>query len=149
MKIILGCGSRKGRMAAPAWQLYTGSTFGLALAWARSIVALRQIYILSAKYGLIRSMDVIVPYNAQMGTTSQVITIPEVTRQAVELGLDQERPLLVNAGKPYRAVLQEALPQSVALADHWNLPRDWIGFQRSWFKHNHRKLPASLHDLYL
>jgi hypothetical protein len=149
MKIILGCGAKKGRMAAPAWQLYTGSTFHLALAWARSIVPLRSIYILSAKYGLIHSMDVIAPYDAQMGTPSQIITAPEVARQVTELGLDQERPLLANTGKPYREMLKEVLPQFESLSDHWNLPADGMGYQRSWFKNNHRKLPARLHAIYI
>lgn len=149
MKIILGCGAKKAPVSAPAWQLYTGSTFNLALAWAQSIVPLRFIYILSAKYGLIRSMDVIAPYDSQMGTPSQIITVPEVVQQVVQLRLDQDRPLLANTGKPYRKVLAQALPQCESLSDHWDLPKDGMGYQRSWFKNNHRKLPASLHAIYI
>ena len=149
MKIILGCGKDKAKLAAPAWQLYTGSTFRLALDWARSIVGLRSIYILSAKHGLIRSLDVIAPYEARMGTPSQVITVPEVLRQVSELGLDRERPLLANTGKPYREVLQQVLPQFECLSDHWKLPHGGIGYQRGWFKNHHRQLPKELHAIYL
>lgn len=148
MKIILGCGAKKGRCAAPAWQLYTGSLFQAAVGWARSIVPLRSIYILSAKYGVIRSMDVIAPYDSRMGTPSQVITAPEVARQVAALGLDQEMPLLANLGEPYRKVLEPALPRFERLIDHMDVPSLGMGYQTSWFKHNHRKLPASLHAIY-
>jgi hypothetical protein len=149
MKIILGCGVEKGRVAAPAWQLYTGSLFVLAVGWARSIVPLRSIYILSAKYGLIRSLDVIAPYEARMGTSSQIITAPEVAQQVVDLGLDRERPLLVNLGEPYREILEPALPEFERLIDHMNLPDNRYGYQKGWFKNHHRKLPEKLHAIYI
>jgi len=149
MKIILGCGAGKGRVAAPAWQLYTGSQFTLAFNWARTIVPLRAIYILSAKYGLVSSLEVIAPYEAKMGTPSQVITVPELARQVTELGLDQERPLLVNTGKPYRKMLDQVLPQSEVLTEHMNTPCTRMGFQRNWFKTHHRKLPESLYAIYV
>jgi hypothetical protein len=149
MKIILGCGAKKAPLAVPAWQLYTGSTFQLALAWARSIVPLRSIYILSAKHGLIHSMDVIAPYDSQMGTPSQIITVAKLAQQVADLGLDQEKPLLVNLGEPYRKVLEPALPRFERLIDHMDLPDNRFGYQRSWFKNNHRKLPARLHAIYI
>lgn len=149
MKIILGCGASKGRVAAPAWELYTGSLFCSAMTWARSVTPLRHIYILSAKYGLVRSLDVIAPYDAQMGTPSQIITAPEVKQQVASLGLDRERPLLVNLGRPYRKVLEPALPEYERLIDHMDLPDNRFGYQRSWFKNHHRQLPKELHAIYL
>ena len=103
--IILGCGSRKRKQPSQAWCLYTGTLYTLAFAWARSVTPLERIYILSAKYGLIRSQTQIAPYNALMGTPSQVCTARSVAKQAAELGLDRVRPLLVNVGRTYRAVL--------------------------------------------
>lgn len=149
MKIILGCGSKKARLAAPAWELYTGTTFRLAIAWARSVTPMRHIYILSAKYGLIRSLDVIAPYDSQMGTPSQIITAAEVAVQVGRLGLNRERPLLASLGRPYREILEPALPQFERLIDYWGMPSDGMGYQRSWFKNNHRKLPARLHAIYV
>lgn len=142
--IILGCGARKLKRACPAWRLYQGPVYCAAFAWARSVAPLERIYILSAKYGLITAQTVIEPYNALMGTPSQVCTVRSVAKQAAELGLDRVRPLLVNVGRTYRAVL--TLPRFDLLLDYMRLPDNRFGYQMQWFKHNHGYLPRGLFD---
>lgn len=142
--IILGCGSRKRKQPSQAWCLYTGTLYTLAFAWARSVTPLERIYILSAKYGLIRSQTQIAPYNARMGTPSQVCTVASVARQAAALRLDQKRPLLVSLGEPYRAVL--TLPRFDLLLEYMQLPANTMGYQMQWFKRNYGHLPRGLFD---
>jgi hypothetical protein len=143
-EIILGCGSRKRDRPCPAWRMYQGPVFRTALHWSLSVAALPDIYILSGKYGLIPSETVISPYESRIGTPSQVCTRASVTQQAAALGLDQRRPLLVNIGKPYLAVL--SLPRYDLLTDYMDLPDTRYGYQGSWFKQHHGRLPGRLAD---
>lgn len=122
--------------------MYQGPVYKQALAWVRSVTALDCIYILSAKYGLIPASTLIRPYDARMGTKSQVCTAESVARQATDLGLDCKRPLLVNVGKPYRAVLK--LPQYDLLLDYMDTPDTRFGYQMQWFKNNLGRLPRGL-----
>ena len=54
------------------------------------------------------------------------------------------RPLLVNVGRTYRAVL--TLPRFDLLLDYMRLPDNRFGYQMQWFKHNHGYLPRGLFD---
>lgn len=142
--IILGCGARKRDRPCPAWRLYQGPVFRQALKGCLSVAALPDLYILSAKYGLIPAETVIEPYNALMGTPSQVCTVRSVAKQVAALGLDRCRPLLVNLGRPYLAVL--TLPRYAVLIDHMDIPDARFGYQMQWFKRNHGHLPRGLFD---
>ena len=59
--VILGCGSKKQSDPCPALDLYTGNYFRTYRKWAESVGA--EIYIFSAKHGVIPSSQVIEPYN--------------------------------------------------------------------------------------
>lgn len=142
MKVIIGCGSRKGRFATEAWRLYEGSYFKAGITWARSVVPLSQIYILSAKYGLISSHQVVAPYNARMGTKTQVATIQQAKEQAQRLGLFD--PLCISVGAPYRKFLENVLPAAKYLLDYADLPAKGMGYQTRWYGTNHKRLPTEL-----
>lgn len=66
--IIVGCSKRKQSKPAPAADMYQSAYFKVMLTWARSITAEDRILILSAKYGLIPTDQIIVPYHAIIGT---------------------------------------------------------------------------------
>lgn len=140
--IILGCGKRKRDRTCPAWRMYQGPVFRGALAWSLSVTALPDIYILSAKYGLIPAETLIAPYEAVMGEPTQVCTRESVARQAAALGLDRCRPLLVNIGRPYLAVL--SLPRYDLLVEYMTVPDTRYGYQLQWFKGHRGRLPRGL-----
>src|SRR3954447_20698251 len=62
--LVACCGQKLDR-AAPAQELYTGPLFRRAAAYARTFDGW---YILSAKYGLVRPDEVIVPYDCTLLT---------------------------------------------------------------------------------
>ena len=142
--IILGCGARKRETPCPAWLLYRGPLFRAAYIWCRSVTPLRRIFILSAKHGLIPATTVIAPYDVEMRTPAQVCTVASLTAQARQLGLDRGRPVLVNAGPPYQAMLAQALPHYVLLLDHLHLPDPGTEGQMQWFAQHYGQLPRGL-----
>lgn len=61
---IMSCGSKKGKEACPAIDLYKGVLFMKHRQWAEAFCD--EIWIISAKYGLIQSSKVIDPYEISL-----------------------------------------------------------------------------------
>lgn len=59
--VVLGCGLKKQSEPCPAIELYTGNYFRTYRKWAESVGA--EIYIFSAKHGVVHSSTVIEPYD--------------------------------------------------------------------------------------
>lgn len=132
--VIIPCGKAKLARPAQACQLYTGSLFKANLTWALSVVALRDIYILSAKYGLVISAKVLEPYDVFMGDPG-CIDAATVKAQAQELGLHEQRVYGLG-GEKYRAVMRAALP-----AVCFPMPSVGMGYQMQLLKKNRGVLP--------
>lgn len=85
---LIPCGSEKADHACRAGDLYTGSTFRMALAAATSdAVEADHVFIVSAKHGLISPDQIIEPYDVKMGDAGS-ITADEIARQIVAAGID-------------------------------------------------------------
>lgn len=65
--VVIPCGAEKLTTSAKAADMYIGSMFKDALTTARGIVSDENIFILSAKYGLVRLDQVIEPYDVKLG----------------------------------------------------------------------------------
>jgi len=65
--VLISCVSKKRSVSSPAKDLYISSLFQKNLAYAR-ILKPDQIFILSAKYGLVDLEEVIAPYNVTLNT---------------------------------------------------------------------------------
>lgn len=104
---MLSCVSKKLDRAAPAGELYVSSLFKLALGYA-SLLAPTDIFILSAKYGLVGIDDIIEPYDVtlnSMGAAERrawAKNVLEALRGRTSLAEDQFTFL---AGDRYRADL--------------------------------------------
>ena len=105
---LVGCAAAKLSRPAPARDLYVSQLFKKAAAYAEANSD--RWYVLSAKYGLVRSDDVIEPYDAKLGTK----TGPPIWDWAADvanqlqielIGLDDVE-LLVLAGEQYRTFLR-------------------------------------------
>ena len=66
---LIACSSRKKTHAAPAHDLYDSDLFNLSLQFAERLEP-DEIYVLSAKYGLLPIERVIEPYNKTLNEMS-------------------------------------------------------------------------------
>ncbi len=139
--VVLACGAAKHDLhGAPAHQLYRGALFVLALTWARSVAPLDRIFILSAKYGLIRSTDPIDVYDVRI-SDARAVTSDQLAQQAAALGLSAAAPIF-QGGAEYATRLRPAIPGLVWLVDRMHMPGRGIGYQLAWLKRNVGRLPA-------
>lgn len=67
MLVIIPCGSAKKTCRSQAGKMYLGGYHRACQAYARTLVPVTKILILSAKYGLLRLTDEIEPYELRMG----------------------------------------------------------------------------------
>jgi cytoplasmic iron level regulating protein YaaA (DUF328/UPF0246 family) len=109
--VIISCGAKKLTYQAKAKDIYIGPYFKMALGFALATTKLDRIFILSAKYGLIRATDVIEPYEMRI-TSIEAVKLSTVRRQAIELGIASEPNVLVVAGKDYNFIVKSVFPDS-------------------------------------
>ena len=103
--VIISCGDKKLNRKARAIDLYQGSYFKGQKLWALSVVCLGDVFILSAKYGLIKSTLHIEPYNIRMGGCGS-ISVGVLKEQALELDL-YSRDVISTCGLDYKKKLDE------------------------------------------
>lgn len=107
--VLIPCGKDKRDSAAPAAELYTSSTFRMALASARSLLAPYElgdecIRIVSAKHGLLHTTDVVDPYECTIDSDT-AITPQQLRAQAIEQQLlDVACPIMLLPSKYARLI---------------------------------------------
>lgn len=106
MIVIISCGAKKRPHSCAARDLYTGSYFRAALAYALAIAPPHKVFILSAKWGLLRLTDEIEPYELKMGAPGSV-DVTTVQMQACRMNIAHQRVVAVT-GKAYREVCRAA-----------------------------------------
>lgn len=130
---LIACASKKRTYRAPARDLYASPLFQYALAYAQTLQP-DQIYILSARYGLVQLDEEIEPYNLTLKrmTVQERKTWAEgviaALRQQCDLAHDH---FVVLAGTLYREYVLPHLPS-------YELPLQGypIGKQLQWLKQN-------------
>lgn len=135
--VIIACGKAKRDRPAMAKDLYTGNYFRDVHTWARSITPGHNIYIISAKHGLIPSTRIIAPYDLKMGDPGS-ITTPTLTKQAHDLDLIGTRPILV-AGALYREALRPTFPGLICPFAQYGK----LGYQRHALRVHHGTIPET------
>lgn len=133
MLIIIPCGAKKAKTSALAWRLYQGPYFKACLRWALSVEVPSNVWILSAKYGLIRLDEAIEPYDLRMGEPGSV-TIEHIKDQ-IDDGMLLSEKVIGLGGRAYTAVIKAIWPNA-------DLPLrgiGGIGLQMQWLKQNHGK----------
>ena len=111
MIVIVGCGARKRLYPCRAVEMYCGQYF--LACWAAAVtLAEGNVYILSAKYGLLLPGKVIAPYDLTVGQPGAV-TGDEVRAQARELGA-AGRPVVALCSARYVQLCRSAWPAVVA-----------------------------------
>lgn len=111
-KFILSCGAKKRDQISYAINLYTGSFFIAQKNWAlKKASSKNDIFILSAKHGLISHDKIIAPYDLKMGNKG-CVSVDFVKIQAKKMGLIDE--IIVSpAGENYRKIISSVFKNSV------------------------------------
>jgi hypothetical protein len=89
MIVVIPCGARKLSAPAPAGKMYIGSYAQMCQRYAQSLTTPDNIFILSAKYGLLRLTDEIQPYSLTLGEPG-CITPKQIKQQAMRFGIIDE-----------------------------------------------------------
>lgn len=132
--VIIPCGAQKQTICCAAGEMYTGPFFKLCLAYARSLATADDIFILSAKHGLLSLRAFIRPYDIKM-SRARVASLESLVFRQAESRLLLDRPLVALCGGFYLQLVNNV----------WNLNGEdatplagigGIGKQMQWLKQN-------------
>lgn len=98
MIVILSCGRAKLVGRHKSVDMYTGNYFLQTLRYARSIKSDNDIYIVSAKYGLLKLHQTIDSYNLKMGQPGS-ISADKVKQQADLYGVSNDSVMVIGGVK--------------------------------------------------
>jgi hypothetical protein len=132
-RVILACGKAKHAGRHPAIELYRGGLFVLGARWARSVTTLDRIWVLSARYGLVRAAEPIDSYDLRLGAPGSV-TVDQLARQVAHAGAELAELVIVQGGRDYAELARAVLPSVVWLRDRMDTPGKGIGYQLQWLK---------------
>ena len=136
MIYIIGCSKNKLKKMDYAKNLYTGALFKTAYKYALKRTSEDKIFILSAKYGLIKHRELIAPYNEQIGK-NESITIDSVRAQVKRFGI-LDKDVTVLAGITYTAFLANIFNKPL----HLPISKLEIGDAIHYLKRGLQWLPA-------
>jgi hypothetical protein len=92
--ILVACGAKKRTEPARARDLYTGPYFKAALAYALELSPPRDVFILSAKYGIVGPDDMLEPYDLKVGQPGAITSIG-LSDQAEVYGMLKETVVVI------------------------------------------------------
>ena len=131
--IIIPCGAKKRNGTYPAKELYTGVYFRACLKWALSIIEPENIYILSAKYGILALNDIIATYDIRMGEYNS-IKLADIYKQVIDKNLINKKCIAIG-GKNYTNICKQIWQDCITpLAG-----KGGLGHQISWLNNNQGK----------
>ena len=108
MNVFIGCVKSKKTRPCKASELYTSSLFRYSFRYALSLTTRDKIFILSAKYGLVKPDDIIQPYELtlnNMNKRQRQQWAYKVYKQLVQEGIDFDEEAIFLCGKKYREFL--------------------------------------------
>lgn len=120
MIVFLSCVKTKQKTRCAARDMYTSDLFRKSLAYAEKLQP-TQIYILSAKYGLLDPQDVIEPYNATLVGANQEACKKwayMVYKQMQEKHVNFDDEAVFLCGKNYRRFLMSKFTHAAAPLKH-------------------------------
>ena len=128
MIVFIGCGATKMKNACKARKMYVGNYVQLCLAYAQTFTTQDNIYILSAKYGVLPLEKVIEPYNKTLNN----MNIEEkqdwknmVIKQLEDIGINKDTEVVFICGTNYYTLLEDYFTNYKL-----PLPKQGIGVQQ-------------------
>lgn len=137
MNVFLSCVSKKRNHPCLTSEMYVSDLFKKSLAYAKKITESTNIYVLSAKYGLLRLDEEIVPYELTLNTMSKKERkewAEKVLKQCEEKGISFDEEIVFLCGKKYREFLIDKFPNSTIPLKHLG-----IGQQLAFYKNELNK----------
>jgi hypothetical protein len=126
---LISCGKTKRPEASPAADLYTSPLFRMSLRHA--VQTCDDLFILSAKHGLVEPQAVLAPYNFTMADMTAAQRVAWGRAVAKRLGPLGNNTLVIYAGESYIEPIRRAAPT-------WKIEAPLAGlglFERlSWLK---------------
>lgn len=110
MKVFIGCVKKKKLGTLKARELYNSTLFKYELAYALTLTDEENIYILSAKYGLITLDDIITNYDLtlnKLNEHSKKVWSYKVIKKAEKLGITKEEKIVFLCGNNYSKYLKK------------------------------------------
>lgn len=132
--VVISCGARKRPGIHPAKALYTGAYFRACLGWALSVAKPADIYILSAKYGLLALDDRIASYDVHIGQQN-AIAFNAIYQQVVDRGLADKKCIAVG-GRDYTGICKRIWKDCITPLEG----KGRQGNQLRWLKYNRGKI---------
>ena len=130
MIVFIGCGASKMKNACKAKNMYVGNYFQLCLAYAQTFTTQDNIYILSAKYGVLPLEKVIEPYNRtlkKMNKQEKQDWKDMVIKQLGDMGISKDAEVAFVCGTNYYNLLEDYFTNYKLL-----LPKQRIGMQQHY-----------------
>jgi len=110
MIVIVPCGHLKASHATTAEQMYVGRYHKAGMKYAQFMAPRENIYILSAKYGLMTLDTVIEPYDLKMGDVGSIGAYT-IKQQAIRFGILNESVIALG-GKSYSLMVKRVWPSA-------------------------------------
>ena len=108
--VFVGCGVTKMKKPCTAKKMYVGHYVQTCLAYARTFTTEDNIYILSAKYGVLPLDKVIEPYDKTLNKMSKKEKQDwrnMVIGQLNDMGINQDTPVIFICGKNYYSLFED------------------------------------------
>lgn len=130
MIVVIPCGAKKINKPAPACNLYIGPYFKACWSYSISLTNYSNIYILSAKHGLIKSTTILYPYNLQMGQPGS-IGLKKIEEQASEYGIINKN-IIGLGGIKYTSLMKQVFGKE----SKYPITGLQMGYAIKWLKEN-------------
>lgn len=124
MNVFIGCVKSKKTKPCKASELYTSSLFRYSFRYALSLTKRDKIFILSAKYGLVKPDDIIQPYELtlnSMNKRQRQQWAYKVYKQLVREGIDFNEEAIFLCGKKYREFIMTKFTNAKAPLENLGL----------------------------
>ena len=108
---ICSCGTRKLKTTSAAIDMYNGAYHRMTRRYLQTKFSDPQIFIVSAKHGLLRLTDVIEPYD--IGPREKTVTSAVIRNQAQRMMIAHQ-PVLYIGSRKYYEILREVFPEVTA-----------------------------------
>jgi hypothetical protein len=134
MNVFISCVKSKRKTKAKARDIYISPLFRYSLKYALSLTSENKIYILSAKYGLLKLDEVIDPYELTLNTMSESEKKKwayKVYLQMKKYGINFDEDAVFLTGKNYRKYLITKFSNATAPLKNLGL-----GMQLNFYKNN-------------
>nr|DAQ28197.1 MAG TPA: YaaA [Caudoviricetes sp.] len=137
MIIFIGCGKRKNSYKCPAKMMYQGNFFKTCLSYAKTLTVENNIYILSAKYGVLNLTDIIEPYDKtlnNMDRQEKAQWSKMVKHQLQEKNLLGKEAMFLCGKNYYISILDNFSRALIPLAG-----LSGMGYQIQWMKNKMKR----------